>query len=247
MGGEECYTKDKRVIIALCIRWWDIFLLFLLVSYLLFLLILRGRLVSFARKLWKINWRGIQANVENSGQILKSKGTRAQNNKTVTSFIVVNFEKVKVFLLLNGSTCSTFLFHFRFNLTKTRSRICYLIRGHPLFEPKLDLSRMVKEITKCPRVYRRAAYVRHISAEATHFQVVGSEQGWESQDFLAWAASERMHLKLSQFPEKVECSHSWTTALSGPVSPVASWLLYIRQSKGTNSLAHKFSETESRR
>ena len=185
MGGEECYTKDKIVIIALCIRWWDIFLLFLLISYLLFLLILRGRLVSFARKLWKINWRGIQANVENSVQILKSKGTRAQNNKTVTSFIVVNFEKVKVFLLLNCGTCSTF--HFRFNLTKTRSRICYLIRGHPLFEPKLDLSRMVKEITKCPRVYRRAAYVRHISAEATHFQVVGSEQGWESQEFSAWA------------------------------------------------------------
>ena len=66
-----------------------------------------------------------------------------------------------------------------------KSQIFYLIRGPPLFEPKLDLSGMVKGITKCPRVYRRAAYVRHISAEATHFQVVGSEQGWESQDFSA--------------------------------------------------------------
>ena len=98
---------------------------------------------------------------------------------------VANFKKVKVFLLSNGGTCYTFLFHFQLNLTKARSRIYYLIRGQPLFEPKLDLSRMVKEITKCPRVYRRAAYVRHISAEATHFQVVDSEQGWESQDFLA--------------------------------------------------------------
>ena len=83
------------------------------------------------------------------------------------------------------TTLVNLFFHFQLNLTKARSRIYYLIRGHPLFELKLDLSGMVKRITKCPRVYRRAAYVRHISAEATHFQVVGSEQGWESQDFSA--------------------------------------------------------------
>ena len=48
----------------------------------------------------QINWRGILAVVENSasGQILKSRGTRVvQNNETETSFIVVNFEKGKVF------------------------------------------------------------------------------------------------------------------------------------------------------
>ena len=124
-----------------------------------------------------------------------------------------------------------------------KSQIFYLIKGHPLFEPKLNLSGMVKGITKCPRVYRRAAYVRHISAEATHFQVVGSEQGWESQDFSAWASnaciSSCLNFQRRQSAVTVE-QPRWEDRLVRLLRDCCT----SDKANGTNSLAHKFSETE---